>query len=225
MAADDDEIRELAALLKSGSPVLGIRRATVTAFNRSNNSYTVTLGGGPVPGVLALQHVTADIGEIVDVMFDGDAPLIVGVIGAAKGLPDTTSYTTASSQAAQTPTANIWTRLTLAFEDGNSGNFSDANDWYTVPSTGLYLVEGRARVADGSTAGVNVGLNVSVADDDNANDVWNSVPTTGAARRMVLENVRVARYTAGQQIRLAVYLDGGTVTMSRRRLSVIRLGG
>lgn len=223
----DNDVLALARQIneKDNDPTGGLRlrRGVVTVVNRANNTYTLTIGGASIAGVPAQSHVYAQVNDVVDVLLDGPASRIIGVTGLANGLPDTNSYMTASTLGAQAIATNIWTRLTLAFEEGNSGNFDGTQSWYVIPNSGLYLVEGRARVADGSTAGINIGLSVSV-DDGGANDVWNSIPTTGAARRLILENVRVARYTAGQQIRLTVYPDGGAVTMINRRLSVVRLG-
>lgn len=84
-----DEVGELAAELARQSSTPGdatyLRRGAVTAVQAS--TVTITLGGAPVTAVPYYSHLRLTVGDVVDVLFDGPSPRIVGVIGATPAAP------------------------------------------------------------------------------------------------------------------------------------------
>jgi len=84
--SSSDDVRQFLDSLNESTTSPGdsvyIRSAAVTAVNRTANTYTVTIGGASIAGVPAYQSVWANVGDAVDVLFDGPAPRIMGVVGA-----------------------------------------------------------------------------------------------------------------------------------------------
>jgi hypothetical protein len=80
----NEDVRKLAETLgrSASSPgdVTYLRRGVISDVAAATNLYTVTIGGAPVPGVPAMRHVYARVGDSVDVLFDGPTPRIVGVV-------------------------------------------------------------------------------------------------------------------------------------------------
>lgn len=81
----DDAIRELATELGDHASSPGdatyLRRGIVTAASRALNTYTVTVGGGSVADIPGYRNVAANVGDWVDLLFDGPASRVVGVVG------------------------------------------------------------------------------------------------------------------------------------------------
>lgn len=76
------DVRDLARSVAPSEPSsLILHVATVTAVNRSANTYTITVGGASVAGVPAYRNVYAVVGDVVEVLLDGPSPRIVGVVG------------------------------------------------------------------------------------------------------------------------------------------------
>ncbi len=228
----DDDIRQLAEQLNRETTAPGdatyLRRGVVTAFDRSTNSYTITIGGTSIVGVPALNSVYAMVNDPVDVLFDGPAPRILGVIGVANGLPDTNSYVTAyASNGVTVANGGVsgWQRVPMSFSDGNSALWSAANNWYTVPSNGLYAVNARVRLGDSQPASTNFALGVDVGDaPDESRTIWNSIPSSGSFRRVHSIFSMMQRFTAGQQLRATMFMDGAAIAIYARSLSIVKLG-
>lgn len=75
------EVLDLAALLNAGDKTdegsnLRMRRGTVTAVGLTTAD--LSIGGIDVPGVPFYSHLSVGIGDVVDVLFDGPAPRIIG---------------------------------------------------------------------------------------------------------------------------------------------------
>jgi hypothetical protein len=77
-SVDSALARQLAPAVPS-SMKLSVRSAVVTAV--AGHVATITLGGVPVPGVPVYFDVSPIAGSIVDVLFVGTSPRIIGVTG------------------------------------------------------------------------------------------------------------------------------------------------
>lgn len=95
-----ESVKELAEEIgrQSSSPgdVTYLRRAVVTAAGTT--TATITMGGVTVAAVPYYDHLSLSAGDIVDVLFDGPAPRIIGAVGGtppalAPSLPATRLYT------------------------------------------------------------------------------------------------------------------------------------
>lgn len=116
----DDSLRELAGRLAEGNESSGdgtyLRRGVVTAVNTAANLYRVTIGGASIPdpslppSVPAYKGVSAAVNDSVDVLFDGPAPRVIGVVGvgaaAETAMPATRFYT--ANINGTTPTPGAW---------------------------------------------------------------------------------------------------------------------
>jgi hypothetical protein len=59
---------------------LRLRRGVVTVANHITGLYTVTIGGASIPLMPSVRHVQPDVGDTVEVLFDGPSTRIVGVV-------------------------------------------------------------------------------------------------------------------------------------------------
>lgn len=224
---DDTALVDMAAtLLPAPSGPLSIRNATVTAVNRGTNVYTVTMGGTTGFQFPAYENVYASVGDVVEVLFVGSAPRILGVVGLAQGLPDTSTFCNVSTATTQTIPSAAWTRVTgMACTEGNAALWDATNQWYTVPSTGLYQLTARVRVADFQTAGINFAWAVDVGDTPSEyRTVWNMIPAGGGNKRVHSVFALTEQLTAGQQWRAAMYFDGASTVIANRNISIVKLG-
>ncbi|MGC5781609.1 DUF2793 domain-containing protein [Methylobacterium sp. NFXW15] len=102
-----------------------------------------------------------------------------------------------------------FTRVGLArVRSDPGGNWSTADNWYTCPRRGLYLINGTLRVGDKTAAGTQYGVGVSTAEDDGPWFVWHIVgPTPGM--RSTYPYSRIASQNAGDRLRMYSYSDQG----------------
>lgn len=125
----------------------------------------------------------------------------------------------ANTSAAQTVAAGTFATILLNKALSGPVNFNTATGLYTVPSSGLYFVTARMRPLDGFTANQPVGIGVDIANQDSASFKWTNY---GGGIRSVIDYTRVARFTAGQQLRLFMYGDA-TITVFRAEMTVLRV--
>ena len=98
-----------------------------------------------------------------------------------------------------TPTVNI-----------GGGSWDAGTYVYTVPSDGLYLCLGMIRLADNSTER-NVALGIGTGNADGSHVDWSVMGGTSSAQmRNSRQYTRLARFTAGDQVRMFIYSDGAT---------------
>jgi hypothetical protein len=123
---------------------------------------------------------------------------------------------------------NAFTVIPISTVVKGSG-YNTSTGLYTVPSAGNYLIVGHVRLPDGATAGVGLAVGVGTANSDDAALHWDATVTlsnTSAVRRNEFNVTRVLpNVTAGQQIRLYMYVDNGTTGLgiTKASLSVFRL--
>lgn len=178
----------------------------------------------------------------------GDVPLLStgGVLPIARlatGTPDGTKfvrddgalavpaggYPTSFADASITttwvaPAVDQFRQVTLATENSDPGNnYSTVTSYYVVPTTGLYLCLARLRTAEvaGST---QFGMGVHTSNADGAWFQWQTVPSGGA--RYTANYQRLAYFTAGDSLRLFVYVVSGaaTQTFQAGAMNILRVG-
>ena len=94
-----------------------------------------------------------------------------------------------------TPTVNI------------GGSWNASTYAYSVPSNGLYLCLGMIRVAD-SVAERSVALGIGTENADGPHVDWTVMGGSGARMRSSRQYTRLARFAAGDQVRMYIYSDG-----------------
>ena len=97
-----------------------------------------------------------------------------------------------------TPTVNI-----------GGGSWNAGTYVYTVPSNGLYLCLGMIRIAD-SSAERSTALGIGTINEDGPHVDWSVMGGSGARMRNSRQYTRLARFTAGDQVRMYIYSDGAT---------------
>lgn len=120
--------------------------------------------------------------------------------------PPAQPFLDASNPGGWTFTNTAWTKVPLytVTTDTDAGWDTTANDSYTIPKDGMYLLRGIARpIRSGSGAvpdnsAMALGVGPTAADD--VNTVWDSGPATGVP--FTLQVTRIARLTAGTKISL-----------------------
>ena len=86
----------------------------------------------------------------------------------------------------------------------NGGNYSTANDWYTTPVAGVYMIITKFRVTDGQTQFISYGQGAGTAAADTPTFLWCQTATTTATRNGS-HNVQFQHYAAGSNIEMFVY--------------------
>lgn len=89
-------------------------------------------------------------------------------------------------------------------------NFSTANSWYTVPSTGVYCITGSLRVDDTSAASfpkTNLGVGVHSSSADGGWFLWSAIVDSPPYNRTTIPYSRTDAFTAGDQLRMFCYFD------------------
>lgn len=98
-------------------------------------------------------------------------------------------------------------KITLSATADSANGWDAANSWWTVPvgQGGTYEIAGKIRLADGTGAGVSVGIGMHTSNADHPAFFWDNTKNN----RQGMQNVRVTTLTAGQQVRLFAYIDAG----------------
>ncbi|MXV20302.1 hypothetical protein [Deinococcus xianganensis] len=110
----------------------------------------------------------------------------------------------AGSEPGQVVTTQAFARLLVQAEYDSHGAFSNSTSIYTVPQSGVYRLEGKVRVLDGSMpAGYSIGLGIDRYEGDGPSFFWG---VSNPSRQGVI-NQRVAYFDAGDPLRLCVYAD------------------
>lgn len=109
-----------------------------------------------------------------------------------------------------------FTKLPLDTEAADAGNnFNPASGQYiyTVPATGIYMIQALVRVLDGNwtvAGGANLAMGVHTSEIDGAWVQWNKVmPLNSGGGRASFDYTRPAMFTANDQLRLYAYQDSG----------------
>ena len=114
-----------------------------------------------------------------------------------------------------TPTVNI-----------GGGSWDSNNYLYTVPSSGLYLCLGMIRLSD-SEAERSTALAIGTVNADGSHVDWSVMGGTSAGRhRNSRQYTRLARFTAGDKVRMYIYSDGvtfKTISAGGQYMSIIKL--
>lgn len=98
-----------------------------------------------------------------------------------------------------------WPRVPMNQKTADAENlFDGSNNWYSVPETGLYLINASFRPPDGSGKQYEFGFGVHTAQGDGPHFLWTFRPN---ASRYTASYARIARCTAGDKLRMFVYTD------------------
>lgn len=112
---------------------------------------------------------------------------------------------------------------TVAFASAASvdshGGWSSANNIYTIPQTGTYQMVAKARLTDGNIGGKSYGIGIDIANQDSAGFQW----CVGNSLRQGGMNIRQMRLTAGDALRMFMYIDGGGNNVNGAELVVTRV--
>jgi len=135
--------------------------------------------------------------------------------------PDYSSTFTDANNLTSTQTVGAGAFVTLLLNNVTSGpaNFDITTGLYTVPSSGLYLVTAKTRPPDGFTVNQPVGIGIDTVSADSAVFKWTNF---GSGTRCVIDYTRIARFTAGQQLRLFMYGDAA-FAIFRAQMTVLRV--
>ena len=83
----------------------------------------------------------------------------------------------------------------------NDNCWDGANNWYTVPETGLYLINGTFRAPD-NAGPFEFGFGIHFEQKDNPSFLWVVRPNN---QRWTSPYTRIVKLTQGQQIRMYCY--------------------
>ncbi len=125
----------------------------------------------------------------------------------------------------QTISPSSFTKITLPTVNSDTeSNWDGTNNWYTVPTTGLYLILAKIRPSDGTTAGTTVAIAVHTSEVDGAYLKWGKMGPLGTGvNRTTVDYQRLAYFTAGDQLRLFTYSDEG-YTVNQAGLQIVKIG-
>ena len=117
-----------------------------------------------------------------------------------------------------------FTKVTLATVNTDAdANWDASNNWYTVPETGLYLILGKIRPNDSTTAGTTVGIGVHSSTADGPYFKWGKVgPAGSGVLRATIDYQRIASFNAGDQLRMFSYSDEG-YTVNQAGLQIVKI--
>lgn len=127
---------------------------------------------------------------------------------ASASAPDT-AYVEATGAVSQVIGAAAFTTLDLSPVVQTGGRWDAVNKGWVVPVSGRYLCTGSLRVADGSTINSQFGLGVHSATADGNHFLWHTVVDT----RTTYPYARIARFAAGDVVRMFTFADAGITTL------------
>lgn len=99
------------------------------------------------------------------------------------------------------------------------GIWSVANNTYTIPVSGTYLIKSSIRLVDGST-GRNMFQAVHTANSDIPEGIWQ----TNSGNRWTMLYNRIAYFNRNDVLRLYIYSDGQVANISDASLNIVLLG-
>lgn len=112
-----------------------------------------------------------------------------------------------------------FTRVQLSRVNSDAGgNWSAADNWYTCPRKGLYLIDATVRVRDGTAAGTQYGVGVYTTEADGPWFLWHFTGPSPSTRSTYPYS-RLALQNAGDRLRLYSYSDQG-VTLDNCGLQI-----
>lgn len=110
--------------------------------------------------------------------------------------------------------------LTSVSKNTGGGLWSTADNIYTVPISGTYLIKSSFRLIDGSVAR-NVFQAVHTTNSDIPEGIWQ---TSSSGGRWTMLYTRIAYFNKNDQLRLYMYSDGATASLSDASLNIVLLG-
>lgn len=123
------------------------------------------------------------------------------------------AYITNSSQSL----GSVFATAVFASVTDPGGNFSLTNNYYIVPTNGVYMVKTSLRITDNTTAGLSYGQGGDITLADSPNFAWY---VTAPFRNSSL-NLRISHFNAGDHIMEVVYVDSITsITMSAANMTI-----
>lgn len=117
--------------------------------------------------------------------------------------------------------ATTFTTVSLPTVNKNTGGgvWSAANNTYTVPVSGTYLIKSSIRLTDGSTSR-NVFQAVNTSNSDIPEGIWQ----TNTGNRWTMLYNRIAYFNKNDVLSLYMYSDGATASVSDASLNIVLLG-
>lgn len=108
--------------------------------------------------------------------------------------------------------------------EGNPAHYNSSTGIVTLPTSGVYLIQGTMRSADGSPANRQWGVGVHTSNSDGGHFLWHMVQDTAAVqRRTTYPYTRMGRFNAGDQLRMFIYVDGGAINMRMGQMNIYKL--
>lgn len=163
------------------------------------------------PGIRTKIDATAsdlsDLNSVVEAL-----PVVGGVHFSVSGFNDNQFVLAGSFQTYP---------LDLVEVNLGGGTWNPDHFTYTIPATGLYACNGGVRLEDGQTAR-SVGVGIGASNADGSFVLWGEMGGM-ASGRSGRHYSRLARFNAGDQVRLFIYSDAVFPTKSQRHGSFLTL--
>jgi hypothetical protein len=142
-----------------------------------------------------------------------------------KGYSNSSTFVDVSGAIGQVISGSFQTVVMGTVNSDVSGLYNSSTGIYIVPVSGLYQISGSIRAADTTAAGRSFGVGVHNANMDGAWFFWHAVQgtTDTGMNRTTYPYFRVARFNAGDQLRMFSYSDGG-VSLSLAGMQILRIG-
>lgn len=121
-----------------------------------------------------------------------------------------------SSNFTATSSTFVTVPLPTVVRNTGGGVWSTANNTYTAPVSGTYIIKSTIRLTDGLSSR-NVYQAVNTANTDIPDGVWQTNPGVG---RWTMLYTRIAYFNQGDLMRLYMYSDGSAATVSDASLNI-----
>lgn len=137
-------------------------------------------------------------------------PVFIGEMGDGTG------------SVAQTVPGGEFRTVNVSSVVDSHGAFNATSRLWTVPTgeVGTYEITGKVRIGDYATPGISCGIGMHTSNTDHPAFFWDNTKNN----RQGIQNTRLIQLTAGQQIRLFIYIDqGGDFGLSTAALTIQRI--
>jgi hypothetical protein len=96
-----------------------------------------------------------------------------------------------------------------------SSNYNIATGIFTVPTTGFYEITGTIRFQDKQIAKTQFGVGIHTSNTDGPWFMWSAIQgTTSNSNRTTYPYLRLAKFNAGDQVRMFSYVDTGVMPIN-----------
>lgn len=190
-------------------------KGRATGVTLQTITYPVTSVAGRT-GAITL--TSTDLGDATGV---GRSVLTATTAAAARGAIGATASTASTmldvAKSSNQAIGGTFTRVEFTTVNRDPGsNWNSGGNWYTCPTSGVYLITGVLRVADNTAPGTQVGLGVYTSETDGAGWFgWGKIGPSPASRQSFTYS-RISYQAAGDQLRMFSFSDasGGIIVQS-----------